>query len=54
MHHQLLLILALLLLLITQASGDGCPQIISRAEWGARPPANSPTILGDNVNKKLV
>ena len=46
--HQLILAF---LLLITQGylDADGCPQIITREEWGARPPANSPTILADNV-----
>ena len=46
---------ALLVLLIAATrNADGCPRIISRAEWGARPPTNSPTPLGDNVRVSLI
>ena len=43
----------LVLLAAAHNDADGCPRIISRAEWGARPPTNSPTPLGDNVSSAI-
>jgi len=28
----------------------GCPKIVSRAEWGARPPSSPPTSIGNNAS----
>ena len=38
---------------LRQDNGNECPNIcnlVSRAEWGARPPTEDPEPLGDNVS----